>query len=375
MAGMVTSDIGGDTLRASHHPGGSLIASPSCMTRAVRIAVVGPVDPRLTSDLRTLPLNPEVRSFGSIHAESEAMASFEPDLLVAHLSEQPAEDVGALRLLRNIWGRIGIVLVTDVAGEIDASAVSQRLDARVLVYPDKPGLLAATIEQALLGGDRPRTDVFHDLAHGMADEINNPLLYVSGHLQLLHANLDPNLERDRREQVRAALDGVHRIQETLDRLRLLSTATQGPRRQDEVDLADLVQTALAARIESPDETARVTIAPGAHVVTGDADQLAPALAEMVRFADAMSAAGTATELTLEALAGAARLRVTLRGQALAQWRLPHTFEPFYPSRLLRGHGHGLGLFLTQTVVLGHGGQATSRRTVDGTLQIDFVLVR
>ena len=34
---------------------------------------------------------------------------------------------------------------------------------------------------------------------------------------------------------------------------------------------------------------------------------------------------------------------------------------------------GLGLFLTQTVVLGHGGQATSRRTVDGTLQIDFVL--
>lgn len=345
------------------------------MDRVVRIAVVGPVDPRLIKDLRSLPLNPEIQSFGSVHADSEGLATFEPELLVVHLSDEPAEDVGALRLLRSLWGRVGIVLVTDVAGEIEASAVSKRLDARVLVYPDKPGLLAATIEQALLGGNRPRTDVFLDLAHGMADEINNPLLYVSGHLQLLHAGFDPNHEGDRRDQVRAALDGVHRVQRMLNRLRLLSTAAHGPRRHDEVDLAELVQAAIAARGERTEAPATVTIEPGPHVVRGDTDQLAPAFAEMLRFADAMSAAGIETELDLFDRNGAVSLRVVLRGEALAQWRLPHTFEPFYPSRLLRGHGHGLGLILTQTVVLGHGGQATARRAIDGALQIDFTLPR
>lgn len=345
------------------------------MDRAVRIAVVGPVGDRLLGDLRGLPLEPEVRAFDSIHGDTGAMARFEPELLVVRLSGEPGEDVGALRALRSLWGNLGVVLVTDVAGEIATTAIAERLDARVLVHPDKPGLLAATIEQALLGGNRPRTDVFLDLAHGMADEINNPLLFVSGHLQLLHSGLDPATERDRRDQVRSALAGIHRIQVTLDRLRLVSQAANGPRRRDRVDLAELLQTALADRGEGADEAAAVTIADGEHVVTGDADQLGPALAEIVRLADAMAAAGTPAELRLQSDASAVRLQLVLRGDDLAQWRLPHTFEPFYPSRLLRGHGHGLALFLAQAVVLGHGGQATARRLADGALQVDFVLRR
>ncbi|MCA8966927.1 MAG: sensor histidine kinase, partial [Planctomycetes bacterium] len=58
---------------------------------------------------------------------------------------------------------------------------------------------------------------------------------------------------------------------------------------------------------------------------------------------------------------------------LEQWRLPQTFEPYYPSRLLQGQSHGLGLFLVQTVVLGHRGQATARRTGRAAITIDFLL--
>ncbi|MEC7726263.1 MAG: ATP-binding protein, partial [Planctomycetota bacterium] len=58
---------------------------------------------------------------------------------------------------------------------------------------------------------------------------------------------------------------------------------------------------------------------------------------------------------------------------LATWQLPNTFEPFYPQRLIRGQSHGLGLFLAQTVVHGHRGQATARRQADGGLQLDFML--
>ena len=345
------------------------------MDRAVRIAVVGPVDDRMTGDLRNLPLRPEVRSMQSLHGDTEALSRFEPDVLVAALGESAAEDTGALRLLKQLWPHLAIVVVCDLEGEIEAVPVAERIGARLLVYPDKPGQLAATIEQALQGGDRPRAEVFLDLAHGMADEINNPLLFVSGHLQLLHANLDPTAETDRRDQVRSALDGVHRIQRTLDRLRLLSQASVGPRQQLRTDLASLVQTAIAARGEADNGIAAVTFHDGQHFVAGDAEQLRPAIEEIVRFADALAAAGTEAAIELEPLDAAVRLRLTLRGAALLQWRLPHTFEPFYPSRLLRGHGHGLALFLVQTVVLGHKGQATARRLPDGALQLDFVLRR
>ncbi|MCA8951727.1 MAG: hypothetical protein KDE27_19620, partial [Planctomycetes bacterium] len=119
---------------------------------------------------------------------------------------------------------------------------------------------------------------------------------------------------------------------------------------------------------------QVVIGDGGHVVEGDPEQLSPALREIVRFADAMSEAGIPTELVLEEEPATERLRIALHGEALGRWRLPNTFRPFYPSRLLQGHGHGLALFLAQTVMLGHGGQASARRLDDG-LEIVFVLGR
>lgn len=78
------------------------------------------------------------------------------------------------------------------------------------------------------------------------------------------------------------------------------------------------------------------------------------------------------EVTLEAAGDARRLRITAAGPALATWTLPASFEPYYPNRAMRGHGFGFGLFLAQSVVLGHRGQATARRRPDGSLQLDFL---
>ncbi|MCA8951277.1 MAG: HAMP domain-containing histidine kinase, partial [Planctomycetes bacterium] len=209
--------------------------------------MVGPVHERLIGDLRGLPLQPEVRAFESLHRGGEELQRFRPDVLLVQLGPRPAEDIGALRLLRNLWSDVGVVLVTDLAGEIETTALAQRVGAHRLVYPDRPGELAATIEQARHGADGGRGGAFHDLAHGMADEINNPLQSVSGQLQLLHADLDPTTQRARRDQVRAALEGVQRIQATVDRLRLVTGAANGPRHREPVDLASLLQAHLAAR--------------------------------------------------------------------------------------------------------------------------------
>lgn len=341
------------------------------MERPLRIAVVGPVDDRLPGEIRQLPLHPEVRTCRSLVADGEGLLQFQPEILVLGLPEEPHEEVGALRLLRQLWPSLGVVVVTSAAQEVALAPLAQKLHALLLVWPDTPGQLAATLEQARLHSDRPRADTFVDLARGIADEINNPLMFVSGHLQLLRASLQ-GPERDRRDQVAAALAGVARIEAAIERLRALSQAASGPRRRDDVDLGALLDAALAPQPRSA-TTAQVVVAAGPHVVRGDKEQLASAIATLVRFADELAAAGATAELRLLATEHAQCLRLVARGSVVASWQLPHTFEPYYPSRALRGQCAGLGLFLAQTVVLAHRGQATVRRLPDGSLQLDFVL--
>ena len=344
------------------------------MDRPARIAVVGVTDDRMVGDLRQLPLRPEVRPFAALVADSEALARFQPDLLLIGLGPAASEEIGALRLLQHLWPAVAVIVVAAAADEVATAPLAARLRAQLLVYPAGPGQLAAAIEQARLQSDRPRPEVFLDLARGVADEINNPLQFVSGHLQLLRASFDAAQERDRRDQIAAALAGVARIEASIERLRLLSNAAGGPRQRETVDLAALIAGAVGARGEVPAATvARVTIAPGQHVVSGDRGHLAAAVSAIVRFADELVTAGATSQLHLDSSGDARVLVLTAHGQALASWQLPNTFEPYYPSRALRGHSPGLGLFLAQTVVLGHHGQATVRRMPQGGLQFQFVL--
>lgn len=342
------------------------------MDRPVRIAVVGSVDEKLVGDLRQLPLRPEVRHVTSLVDDTEILMRFQPDLLLVQFGEAPEEDIGAVRLLQRMWTSLEVAVITSTGKEVASGPIARRLSSQLIVYPDTPGQLAAVLEQMLHGGDRPRPELFVDLAHGLADEINNPLLFVSGHLQLLRAALDGPTEEGRRGQVDAALTGLKRIQTAVDRLRLLSQAANGPHRCETVDLAALITHAVAER-QPEGETASVTTPPGPQLVQGDCEQLALAVTAIVRFADELAITVTDSHLQLSSTDDAHRLRVVARGSGLATWQLPNTFEPFYPQRLLRSHSNGLGLFLAQTVVLGHRGQATVRRLRDGALQLDFLL--
>lgn len=336
------------------------------METSVRLAVVGPVPTTTVGALRALPQAPEVRVFASLYGDSEPLLRFQPDLLVVALENGDTEAIGALRLLRSMHPTLAIVLATEAADEVARAPLASRIGAHLLVQPERPGHLAATIEQALQGSNRPRADVFLDLAHGLADEVNNPLLFVAGHLQLLLAGFDPVRERDRRDQVTNALDGLRRIQASVDRLRLVSQAAAGPKRVEAVDVAELLGAGRGGLLE-----ARAADC----VVQGDREHLTAAFAAIRRFRDDLEASGARAVCGLERIERGVRLRLVAAGSGIASWRLPQSFEPYYPNRVLRGHGlgHGLDLFVAQTVVLGHRGQATARRLGDGSLQFDFVL--
>ncbi|MCC7396065.1 MAG: HAMP domain-containing histidine kinase [Planctomycetes bacterium] len=343
------------------------------MERPVRIAVVGPVDDRLVGELRQLPLRPEVRACVGLAADSEAVLRFQPDLITIALAADAGEEIGALRLLRQLWPALGVLVVAAPDAELATTPLAARLRARLLVYPSPPGQLAAAIEQARQGSDRPTAEAFVDLARGVADEINNPLMFASGHLQLLRASFEAKAESARRDQITQVQAGMQRIQEAVDRLRLLAQAANGPRRAMACDLAAMLATALATPPAGAASGVTVATGDGGHTVQGDHEQLAAALAAIVQLAAELATTGVTSGLFLDHLPGGQRLRLVASGAALHSWQLPHSFEPYYPSRALRGQSAGLGLFLAQTVVLGHRGQATVQRLADGTLQFDFVL--
>ncbi|MBL8749402.1 MAG: HAMP domain-containing histidine kinase [Planctomycetes bacterium] len=341
------------------------------MDAPARIAVVGPVDDGLVGTLRSLPLAPTVREWSALCTDSEAIARFQPTLVFVALSSDAPEEIGALRVLQNLWPHTSLALVTSPAREAADAPLAQRLRLRLVVFPSVPGTLADAVEQAFHGTERTRHDVFTDLARGVADEVNNPLMFVAGQLQLLRGTFDPAADRDRRDRLTTVLDGVKSIQRVMDRLRLVAQAVNGPRRTQPVDLAALLGVALAERQRAAMPAPNLRIADGVHVVNGDAEQIAAAIGAIATFAHELANIGVIVDVSLDAAGDARRMRITAAGPALATWTLPASFEPYYPNRALRGHGFGFGLFLAQTVVLGHRGQATARRRPDGSLQIDF----
>lgn len=342
--------------------------------RPVRVAVVGPQGDRLVEDLRTLPSRPEVRSFAGLFGDPAGFQVFQPDAAFVLLGSEVAEEAGALRLLRSLLPGLALVLVAPAEREVQLQPLCQRLGAHLLLLPCGPADVSAVLEQALSGSDRPREELFLDLARGIADEINNPLMYVSGYLQLLQASLDPDRDRDRRDQLNYALDGVKRIQAAVERVRLLARASGGPRRTASVDVAELVRRGI--HDVAAGRTALPWVAEpegAAHAVPGDPDLLEPCVLAFCRVASELQELGCDLHLTLTRMSAAVRLRMQVAGPGISAWRLPRTFEPYYLSRLLRGTSQGMGLFLAQTVALAHRGQATARRLPDGALALDLLL--
>ncbi|MEN8158586.1 MAG: HAMP domain-containing sensor histidine kinase [Myxococcota bacterium] len=206
------------------------------------------------------------------------------------------------------------------------------------------------------------------LAAGLAHEINNPVAFVLAnlnHLQSLRKEGGSQAEID--EVLLETQEGVARLHAIVEEL--LRLARSGGRRNEPVDLAQVVTAALPLVRHEAGPGIRVEAdLPRTPAVSGDAGQLGQVVLNLLQNAiHALAGSGRdgRVRVALRAMDGHVELCVEDDGPGIAAGDVTRVFEPFFTTKP-QGQGTGLGLAVTREIVSRHGGDIEVESRATGT---------
>jgi len=199
------------------------------------------------------------------------------------------------------------------------------------------------------------------MAAGLAHELNTPLTYIMGNLELLHAHpLNPS----QKDMLGSVAKGADRIK-SLTRS-LLAFSRVSPEDMMPVDTNDAIERSLELchyQVLKSGVVLDKELTPGLPPVKGVANQLELALINLVVNAvQAMEGMGAGRLRVTSALRdGRVEIMVADTGPGIPESVQPTIFEPFFTTKP-EGQGTGLGLSTVLMVVERHHG------TIDYTTQ-------
>lgn len=208
------------------------------------------------------------------------------------------------------------------------------------------------------------------LAAGVAHEINNPLAYVLGSIELLERGLceisalHPEAARtgevlsDARCALSNAKDGVERIRCIVKDLATFSRATPNARRAVDVE-AVLESTLKLAWNELRHRVRVIKDFSGVPDLLGDEARLAQVFVHLILNAAQAMPDGRQGLLRISTTSEGRHVSVCVEddGIGIAPEDLPHVFEPFFTAHDRAG-GAGLGLAICRKIVTDLGGTIT-----------------
>lgn len=316
------------------------------------IAQIGPLTAEFSS-----------QTFDDLFASAAEIADHGPRALILEPSADFAQDLGGIRVLRSLLPELAVLAVS--VGPPSPSLL-QGCDTHGVTLVDAEhgtAELSRALETLLHGGIP--SDSYLQFAQGICDEINNPLMFASGHLQVLDARLpagDPA-----RGQVVAIRDGLDRIRRTMEKIVPLGRATphrciRSPRTfgalLDALD-ARLIAAghSLATAVGGEDSIRALPLA-------DDADLVDPALFGLCEVAAELQTDAEDAVLHARADGDVPELLLVIRDPRLASWELPSAFEPYSINQIMRGTSCGLNLFVLRLVCRAHGWDAQVSRQPD-----------
>lgn len=210
------------------------------------------------------------------------------------------------------------------------------------------------------------------LAAGVAHEVNNPLAGVKSLSAALRAGRVAPNRRDTYHQ--AIADGLNRIEQTVRALLDYARPSHGA--VADLDLHDLIESCLRltrSTFNKKGLRVEVALAPGEWIVRGDRHGLMQALMNVVLNATHASPSGGEISITAERDGAAILLHTVDDGPGIPEANLSRVCDPFFSTKP-EGQGTGLGLAVTQSILVGQGGALEVGNTVERGARISFRLV-
>ncbi len=200
-----------------------------------------------------------------------------------------------------------------------------------------------------------RLAVIGEMAAGIAHEINNPLTGVIGFSELL---LSENLPPEIRENVQIIADSGRRMKNIIKRMLMFSRQTKPMRTS--VNIHDLIDSTLEIRAYVL-KTGNIEVVKrydsGLPWVTVDPGQIQQVLLNLIINAEyAINKAGDRGTLTITTRRGEGYVEIVVKddGIGMTSETRAKLFQPFFTTKEV-GEGTGLGLSLSRSILLEHGG--------------------
>jgi PAS domain S-box-containing protein len=284
-----------------------------------------------------------------IHPDDRARAT-EMMRNARHADAECAPDLVELRV-RDDDGSWRLCEVSSVAMELAG--------ASVLVVSGRDVTERHQLRTQLLLSDRMAS--LGTLAAGIAHEINNPLSYVLGNLEVLSEAL--TRRRDRSDTLASAIgdatDGAQRVRKIVQGLRTFSRSEEEKRVS--LEISDVLRAAIRLTANEVRHRARLVCELGATPrVMADDGRLTQVFINLIVNASHAIPEGRSDEnrITVRTRTdelGRAVIEVADTGRGLSPDVQARVFDPFYTTKKV-GEGTGLGLSICHSIVTGLGGE-------------------
>jgi len=202
------------------------------------------------------------------------------------------------------------------------------------------------------------------LAAGMAHEINNPLTYVIGNLELVKAYLAkelksslPGVKIETEAMLSEALDGAYRVAGLVRDLKTFTHASD--EEMNSVDLAEILDRAVKMVGHEVKHRAQLEIdCPEDIKVLGNSGRVLQVVINLLTNAAHSIEPGSVQNNWIRLSAtlddGRVLFKVVDTGSGIDPSRVERIFEPFFTTKAV-GYGMGMGLSITRNILQSMGG--------------------
>lgn len=272
-----------------------------------------------------------------------------------------------------------ILRLRAVAQLITAGQLGMRAEGKLESRRDEFGDLVrdfnlmASKTEALISSQR---QLMYDISH----ELRSPLARMNVALDLLQRRIGED------SALRHMETDLQRLNEMITRLLTVAKldAADAIQSNVQVNLTELVSSiAVDAEFEAQEKGNQVVVISEANlVVLGDPNLLRSAVENVLRNAVRHTRPGSAVEVVLQSASGScpneAIIAVRDHGNGVPEDELTNIFKPFYrvaEARASESTGAGLGLAITERIVMLHEGRIRAMNEPDGGLRIEMMLPR